>query len=204
MQYFTSSGKAWRLSMPWHSFFSMFQTRMETTFGPAFSAVTTITKGECFMCTVCGPRVAVVVLQIRKMLGESLWSLTRCWGAGFGVIWVSWHDGNEQAQEFSLLRQTEQYHWEALAENRVVQQALILSSAPNLIDPCDSHHQCWKFPSSFCAWLWVTLELWWNPVAIFSSDRRGCKSPCSFTIPVPCSSKLSRWGEPEPWHVGWM
>lgn len=40
--------------------FSTFQTRMETTFGPAFSAVTTITKGEYFICTVCGPRVVVV------------------------------------------------------------------------------------------------------------------------------------------------
>lgn len=64
--------------------FSIFQTRMETTFGPAFSAVTTITKREYFMCTVspqstvCDPRVVVVVLQIIKLLGESLWLLTRC------------------------------------------------------------------------------------------------------------------------------
>lgn len=58
-------------------FFSIFQTRMETTFGPAFSAVTTITKREYFRCTVspqstvCDPRVVVVVLQIIKLLGES-------------------------------------------------------------------------------------------------------------------------------------
>lgn len=85
------------------------------------------------MCFTDHKDVGKISLVINQVLRGWVW----CYAAQ-----VSWHDGNEQVQEFSSLRQTEQYHWEALAENRVVQQALILSSAPNLIDPCDSHHQC--------------------------------------------------------------
>lgn len=58
---------------------------METTFGPAYSAVTTITKGECISCIELLPKAlgviptscffVVVVLQIIKLLGESLCSL---------------------------------------------------------------------------------------------------------------------------------
>ena len=56
---------------------------METTFGPAYSAVTTITKGECISCVELLPKelcviptgFVVVVLQIIKLLGESLCSL---------------------------------------------------------------------------------------------------------------------------------
>lgn len=58
---------------------------METTFGPAYSAVTTITKGECIPCVELFPKAlcmiptsfffVVVILQIIKLLGESLCSL---------------------------------------------------------------------------------------------------------------------------------
>lgn len=54
---------------------------METTFGPAYSAVTTITKGECTSCVGLLPRalgmnptrlLLVVVLQLTELLGQSL------------------------------------------------------------------------------------------------------------------------------------
>lgn len=59
---------------------SIFQTRMETTFGPAYSAVTTITKGECISCVGLLPRaldknlrlLLVVVSQLTELLVQSL------------------------------------------------------------------------------------------------------------------------------------
>lgn len=43
------------------SVLSIFQTRMETTFGPAYSAVTTITKGECVSRVELLPKALCVI-----------------------------------------------------------------------------------------------------------------------------------------------
>lgn len=77
----TSSGEVVRIQavLHWYTlpfFLSIFQTRMETTFGPAYSAVTTITKGECISCVGLLPRaptrLLLVIPQLTKLLGQSL------------------------------------------------------------------------------------------------------------------------------------
>lgn len=69
--------------------FAMFQTRMETTFGPAYPPVTTITKGECIPSMELLPKAlavisnrSLVVLQLTNLLAESLFhysQVLRCW-----------------------------------------------------------------------------------------------------------------------------